>query len=535
MPRGTYLSGEEKAQINSFRKCGFTIRQIGEELGRDKKTIFMYLKNPQAYRKFYFGGRKPLISASVCSEIKRIASEEQKSPGEIRSILNLPVSTRRVHQIISTNHTPREVNKTTIDTSTNSTNEESLYKTTTTDTSPNTSINHSILSQETVLNVSESSTVDAEETDNLNYEHYAYLDKLNSDNLMKFSQQSVLQQLIQEQIDVKPNLNLIPTCEEHDHGGYNFGIQINSSEKYCQRPGVVYSKETERLYIKTNENVYIDCFYTQKMPIKPLKVRVFAVFEKDVSAPVLRCQNHISTDNDKNEIVRKSLVRCKNPDAVYYGSDTGKSINDRYSVVVPLNSTVKGNETNQLKQQLIVSFTCFNSCMNRKQTAVIFLLEGPNGEILAQRTLSVKISTCPKRDRRLYEGSDVHLGKRKQLEDSNFGATDAKMAKFDNSLIKDEYSRSSFEEASDDGIASTFTGSIQHEKETGDFVLTLRYKSRDQLLRAISAMYGDTITMELRNGCLNGKRTRDSQYLRKLYNTAYNIKTRSKAASISTE
>lgn len=79
---------------------------------------------------------------------------------------------------------------------------------------------------------------------------------------------------------------------------------------------------------------------------------------------------------DPNEIVRKSLVRCKNPDAVYYGCDTGKSINERYSVVVPLNSTVKGSETNQLKQQLIVSFSCYNSCMNRKQTAVIFLLEG---------------------------------------------------------------------------------------------------------------------------------------------------------------
>ncbi|KNC33163.1 hypothetical protein FF38_03659 [Lucilia cuprina] len=97
----------------------------------------------------------------------------------------------------STNHTPREANKTTIDTSTNSTDEQSLYQTTTTtDTSPNTSINHSILSQETVLNVSESSTVDAEETDNINYEHFAYLDKLNSDNLMKFSQKNIYKQEI---------------------------------------------------------------------------------------------------------------------------------------------------------------------------------------------------------------------------------------------------------------------------------------------------------------------------------------------------
>ncbi|KAM7360495.1 p53 isoform 2-T2 [Cochliomyia hominivorax] len=389
------------------------------------------------------------------------------------------------------------------------------------DTSANTSNNHSILSQETILNVSDTSTVDAEETD-LNDEQFTYLQNLNSDNLMKFSQQSVLQQLIQEQIDIKPNLNLIPTCEEHDHGGYNFRIQINCSDKYSQRPGVVYSEETQRLYLKTNENVYIDCFYTQRMPIQPLKVRVFAIFEKDASDPVLRCQNHISTDNDPDETVRKSLVRCKNPDAVYYGSDTGKSINDRYSVVVPLNSTVKGSETNQLKQQLIVSFTCYNSCMNRKQTAVIFLLEGMNGEILAQRTLSVKISTCPKRDRRLYESAEINLNKRKHIEEP---ATEAKMAKYENTSIKDEYSRSSFDETSDDGISSTFSGSVHHEKDTGDYVLTLKYKSRQHILQAIKAIYADTIANEeLCRTSINGRRTRDSDYIKKLYTTAYNIK-----------
>ncbi|XP_065372262.1 cellular tumor antigen p53 isoform X2 [Calliphora vicina] len=514
MPRGTYLNKDEKSTISLYRECGLTIRQIADKMGRDKKTIFMYLKNPEGYRKLNFAGRKPLISKSVATEIKRIAVEQQMSPGQIRSILNLPVTTRRVQQIISDDHEPKGENKPTID------------------TSPNTSINHSIQSQETILNVSDNSTVDADEADNLQDEQFTYLQNLNSDNLMKFSQQSVLQQLIQEQIDIKPNLNLIPTCEEHDNGGYNFGIQIN---KCAHRPGLVYSKETERLYLKTNENVYIDCFYTQKMPIQPLKVRVFAVFEKDASAPVLRCQNHLSTDNDKNETVRKSLVRCKNPDAVYYGSDTGKSINDRYSVVVPLNSTVKGSEANQFKQQLIVSFTCFNSCMNRKQTAVIFLLEGMNGEILAQRTLSVKISTCPKRDRRLLEGPDVN-SKRKHIEEPNFSTNEAKMPKYDNTSIKDEYSRSSFDEAgSDDGISSAITGSVHHEQETGDFVLTLKYKSRQQLLQAISAMYGDAISMELRKTCVNAKRTRDSDCLRKLYHTAYNIKTRNKPPSISTE
>ena len=33
------------------------------------------------------------------------------------------------------------------------------------------------------------------------------------------------------------------------------------------------------------------------MPIQQLRVRVFVVFDKDASDPVLRCQNHISKDN----------------------------------------------------------------------------------------------------------------------------------------------------------------------------------------------------------------------------------------------
>ena len=38
------------------------------------------------------------------------------------------------------------------------------------------------------------------------------------------------------------------------------------------------------------------------------------------------------------------------------------------------------------------------------------------GEILAQRTLHVKISTCPKRDRRLYECPTTNSNKRKHTD-----------------------------------------------------------------------------------------------------------------------
>lgn len=94
------------------------------------------------------------------------------------------------------------------------------------------------------------------------------------------------------------------------------------------------------------------------------------------------------------------------------------------------------------------------------------------------------------------------------------------MAKYDNTSIKDEYSRSSFDEISDDGniVSNTFAGNVHHEKETGDFVLTLKYKTRQHLLQAIKAIYADTVAdEELCRSSINARRTRDSELLKKLY------------------
>lgn len=103
------------------------------------------------------------------------------------------------------------------------------------------------------------------------------------------------------------------------------------------------------------------------------------------------------------------------------------------------------------------------------------------------------------------------------VTESNCGPTEAKMSKYENNSIKDEYSRSSFDDASDDGGISSlsFSGSVEIETETGDFVLTLKYKSRQQILQAIRGIYGETTKNELEGTCVNRKRTRD--YIKKLY------------------
>lgn len=164
--------------------------------------------------------------------------------------------------------------------------------------------------------------------------------------------------------------------EEHDMGGHNFRISIDYEKPIPNRTSFVYSRKTSRLYIKPKQKFYIDCFYTLKMPIQPLHVRVFTVFDKETSDPVLRCQNHISQDTEPNDLIKKSFIRCENPDAIYLGSDTGKTINDRYSVIVPLKSACKVMGSMELKQQLILSFACNNSCMGRRPLSTIFILEG---------------------------------------------------------------------------------------------------------------------------------------------------------------
>uniref|UniRef100_A0A1I8QBH4 p53 DNA-binding domain-containing protein n=1 Tax=Stomoxys calcitrans TaxID=35570 RepID=A0A1I8QBH4_STOCA len=369
--------------------------------------------------------------------------------------------------------------------------------------------------------VSDASTVDASENDLLTDEPFTYLQNLNSDNLMKFSQQSEIMHLMDQMVEPKMTNNCIPLAEEHDQAGYDFRIQFNCGNTSSR--AVLYSKDTKRLYVRPHENVTFDCTFKVKMPIQPLNVRILPIYTKDTSEPVLRCANHISKDTEPDEIIRSSLLRCENLGAIYHGSDTGKSIKERYSVVVPLNAAVKVNDgSNYLKQQVIISFTCNNSCNGRKEIAALFLLETMNGDILAQRELSVKISTCPKRDRKLYEKTETV---RKRPPNEPEFIHEPKMPKFDESYIKDEFSRSSYGEPSDDETSGPANGDcsrddidVSLDPENGGYVLKLRYRTRQQMLDVLRVLYSNAVSNEVfYKSTVRGKRTRDSEQFRRCY------------------
>ncbi|KAH8242715.1 hypothetical protein KR032_001362, partial [Drosophila birchii] len=207
-------------------------------------------------------------------------------------------------------------------------------------------------------------------------------------------QQSVLREMMLQ--DLQSQANTLPKLENHNLGGYNFSMVLDEPPKSHW----MFSLALNKLYIRMNKTFNVDVQFKAKMPIQPLNLRVFLCFVKDVSGPVLRCQNHISVESCKPSPLRESLLRCENPNTVYCGSAQGKGISERYSVLIPLNMCRSGNRSpGYVRQTLAFKFVCQNSCFGRKETCLVFCLENASGDIVGQQVLNVKICTCPKRDR----------------------------------------------------------------------------------------------------------------------------------------
>lgn len=96
----TRLTEEERGKILAFRDTGMSIRKIAEKLKRNKNTIDSFLKDPENHGKRSAPGRPPLVDARDIRRIKSLAIKDNISPSQIRRELSLPVSTRRVQQIL---------------------------------------------------------------------------------------------------------------------------------------------------------------------------------------------------------------------------------------------------------------------------------------------------------------------------------------------------------------------------------------------------------------------------------------------------
>ncbi|XP_030370469.1 cellular tumor antigen p53 [Scaptodrosophila lebanonensis] len=364
--------------------------------------------------------------------------------------------------------------------------------------------------------IEDNSSIDHAAGDNIDplspNESLAYLQGLHSGNLMQFSQQSALQELMLQ--DMKPHIDTLPTLENHNNGGYEFGMVL----KEPPRSHWMFSVPLNKLYIRMNKTFNIDVEFKAKLPIQPLNLRAFLCFVKEVSGPVLRCQNHLSTDSAKgNPKFHESLLRCANPATMYCGTSSGKSIVERYSVLVPLNQ--RPSQGGHVRQTLAFEFTCQNSCFGRKETCLVFCLENASGDILGQQILHVKICTCPKRDRNQDE-RNLQSQKRKMpsaamSEDEEVEVSGTKSRRQNTSHLKEEIDSN---DSSEMDLTMPPNWDLSSTSE-GGYRLVIDFPKKGLLLQSIEGMIEKTATEILLSTQKN-----ESQFLHQHVNNLLDLK-----------
>lgn len=132
-----------------------------------------------------------------------------------------------------------------------------------------------------------------------------------------------------------------------------------------------------------------------------LRTELVFVLEQFKSDPVRRCHNHVALTNHVNQNMDperiKHVVHCVNHASSIYQEE-----NEHLSILTPLCAPEAGSQY----VPMCFKFFCKNSCvsgMNRRPTELVFTLENERKQILARRTLLVRICSCPKRDKQKEE------------------------------------------------------------------------------------------------------------------------------------
>lgn len=116
MPRGTLLSVDERKEIYELRDAGMSGRQIAEKLNRSKTAVLAFLKlqDPKEYGKLKRPGRRRILSkeqeqrlydvlmeSSMDMASNKALSAATMSAAQIKQTFQLPLSTRRIQQLLS--------------------------------------------------------------------------------------------------------------------------------------------------------------------------------------------------------------------------------------------------------------------------------------------------------------------------------------------------------------------------------------------------------------------------------------------------
>ena len=124
----------------------------------------------------------------------------------------------------------------------------------------------------------------------------------------------------------------------------------------------------------------------------------------EMANPVIRCPNHQAPEDPINQKVfekhqHEHVIWSAESNAFYDRNTTS----GRLSVITPFGLPHIGS--NYVAH--VYKFTCIGSCaggINRRATSVVFTLE-QHGQILGRQSLSCRICSCPKRDRKAQESA----------------------------------------------------------------------------------------------------------------------------------
>ncbi|XGW30966.1 hypothetical protein V3C99_009713 [Haemonchus contortus] len=100
MPKDRRLSSTKQSQILSLRQAGHGNKVIAKQLGRSKRCIDGFVKNPAAYGQAHGGGRPLKLTRADHRRIARLASNSIMSANQIRAQFSLNVSTSVVLRVI---------------------------------------------------------------------------------------------------------------------------------------------------------------------------------------------------------------------------------------------------------------------------------------------------------------------------------------------------------------------------------------------------------------------------------------------------
>ena len=100
MPRVSHLSKEEKRRTLLWKAESMSPVDIAKNLGRSRKTIQAFLKNPERSGTVKRPGRPPSVSQTDKRIIKREAPKSNKSARDLLNDLSLSIAIRRTQQIL---------------------------------------------------------------------------------------------------------------------------------------------------------------------------------------------------------------------------------------------------------------------------------------------------------------------------------------------------------------------------------------------------------------------------------------------------